>query len=607
MATDFKLAAILEFVNKAGPGVKSAEKDFGGLVKAAKALGIGLSVAGVKIAAKAAYELGVLGAQSLRTKRAFEAISGGALSAADNLDAMRRATRGAMSEQAMMASANQLLQMGLAGNAAELENITTMATRLGSAMGKEAGPAVAEFSLMLANQSIPRLDTFGISASKVRTRILELQAATPGLSREMAFMTATMEEGEAAMERLGDAADDELLANERLAASWADLKAMAGEALAPAMETVANAMDSVTGRVLETHREIEELKAVVGETAVEMAAAEDYTDDFAAAWGDMGGEIVFVGHELEALEPKLDDSSGAMDLLRQRAEGVRAAVESGRSQIDGWSSAILVTADAAGEAAGAMEGLATSAKTVASSFGEMEFDNEQLWKMAAASGANLTELESLARHLGIASSAEIEAAKSAYALVEGFGAGTVSATELAGGFRDLRLAEAEATIEARAAEEGIEMLRGGMQEAGETATGLADDFGTSASALTDVERAARDAQDALNAIERDIDINITYAEHGVRPPGTGGGGGQQFQTGTAFHRGGWALIGETGPELVALPRGSRVWPMSAPQTRAAVNNRYNYGGDTVIINDRLAAALYLESRRRERIQRIERM
>lgn len=80
-----------------------------------------------------------------------------------------------------------------------------------------------------------------------------------------------------------------------------------------------------------------------------------------------------------------------------------------------------------------------------------------------------------------------------------------------------------------------------------------------------------------------------------------------MQSGTGFHRGGWALIGERGPELVALPRGSRVWPTSAAQTRGAVNNRYNYGGDTVRINDRLAAALYLESRRRERVARVENM
>lgn len=573
------LRAVLEFVNKAGPGVKAAGKDLGGLAKTAKTLGTGLAAAGVVAAGKAAYELGVLGAQSLRTKRAFTAISGGALIATDKLDAMRRATRGAMSEQQMMASANRLMQMGLANNAAELEQVTTMATRLGSAMGKEAGPAVEEFALMLANQSIPRLDTFGISAGKVRARILELQAATPGLSREMAFMTATMEEGEEAMGRLGEAVDDELLANERLEASWADLKAMAGEALAPAMANVASSAEKVTRAIMEQHRELDELREEFGEATV--------------------GQAI--------LAERFGVTADSLDDLRQRSEDVAAAVESGRSQVDGWSSALSGSAEVADVAAGAFDGLATSAKTVAGSFGEMEFDNEQMWKMAMAAGATLPQLEELARRLGIASSAEIEMAKNAYALAEGLADDTVSVEEYTSGFRDLRLAEAEAAIEARIVYDEMETLQGGMQEAGDVADGMTEDFGESSAALNEVERAALDAQTALDRIERDVAINIRYDIHGTPPAGAGGA--QAMQSGTAFHRGGLALIGEgtMAGELVALPRGSRVWPASAPQTRAAVNNRYNYGGDTIIINDRLASALYLESRRRDRMQRIENM
>ena len=294
----------------------------------------------------------------------------------------------------------------------------------------------------------------------------------------------------------------------------------------------------------------------------------------------------------------------------------------------------------------------------------MEIDNEAMWKMAAASGATLPQLEELARRLGVASSAEIEMTKNAYALVEGFGAGTVSAEEFTSGFRDLRTAEAEAVIATRESQDSIEKMRSGMQESGEavdtlaggmdasaeagmaaqggiqgaadasgTLAGQADasavaivalqggmqEAGTTAEALAEalappvtvmgeLEIKALAVQQALAAIERDIVVNVWYEEHGTPPAGgRGAQGGAGHQAGTAFHRGGWALIGERGPELVALPRGSRVWPTGAPETRAAVNNRYNYGGDTIYINDRLASALYLESRRRERIQRIERM
>jgi len=702
MAAKFKLAAVLEFINKAGPGTKSAGKDLDKLAKIAKALGIGLSVAGVKIAAKATYELGVLGAQSLRTKRAFEAISGGALSAADNLNAMRRATRGAMSEQAMMASANQLLQMGLATNAAELEKVTTMATRLGSAMGKEAGPAVAEFSLMLANQSIPRLDTFGISASKVRARILELQAATPGLSREMAFMTATMEEGEAAMGRLGDAVDDELLANERLAASWADLKAMAGEALAPAMADVAEAATGVTSAVLEARREMEGLRAEFGDAAVEAAQTEDILGTLADASAILDGE-------LNAVTGELYDAGSAMESLRQQMHDVESialgrAFQEVRAEAEGMTPAL----DAA---AGAMGGLATSAKTVAGSFGEMEFDDAQIWKMAMASGASTEALAALAQHLDIATEAEIQRTLEGYRLVEQLGkdaitieqyAAGMSALETAtidaaGGFEglgadaaiaekglgamrtaqeqavaatrdmsakygdseadfaaaeDARLDAIKSARDMRTAEEEAAKATQELKDAQEKATSQTHDLSDEIREVADVSlyrmsEAAVDAElrtlglreemglatteayelsehltsvnDVLNQMQGEYHVWVYYHYPSGLPSLPPGGGGPPssspppgtpgHQAGTMFHRGGLAIIGEAGPELVAPPRGSRVWPTSAPETRAAVNNRYNYGGDTYnyIINDRLAMALALEQNRRRRIQRIERM
>jgi len=672
------LQAVLEFVNKAGPGVKAAAKDFGGLGKAADAVKTALAAGGVVMAGKAAYELGVLGAQSLRTKRAFEAISGGAFTATSNLDAMRRATRGAMSEQAMMASANQLLQMGLASNATELEQITTMATRLGSAMGKEAGPAVEEFALMLANQSIPRLDTFGISASKVRSRILELQAATPGLSREVAFMQATMEQGTEAMERLGDAADDELQANERLEASMLNLKAMAGEALAPAMAEVASAMEKVVTQALSQVNELDAFTAAYGKAAIEAQVLKHglwETADAGAEFNDM------------------------MAAAAERAEGVAAAVEGGRTRIDGWSSAIFGTADAADAAAGAMDGLSTSAKTVAGSFGEMEFDSASMWDMALASGAELDELEDLAKHLGIATDAEIQNTIEGYRLTEMFGAGALTAEQYAAGISALETATIDAAggfeglgADAAIAEKGLEGLRVAQAAAADATEDLGAKYGESGAELAAAEAArteaiagaqaleqeeaaaaqsAADLADAenraaseafgmndavreagaggallsessataalkalglqgelagvtgeannaakevetlagkLDAMQGIYTVTVVYEERGKKPsvpPGDWPGGGHQ--SGTAFHRGGMALIGERGPELVELPRGSQVWSTSSPQTQAAVNNRYDYGGDTVFINDRLAAALYLEQRRRERIQRIERM
>lgn len=124
-----------------------------------------------------------------------------------NMAKLRDATGGVVDNITLMTSGNKLLQMGLATSSDELSKMTGMAIKLGSSMGMDATKAMSDFSLMLANNSIMRLDQFGISSGRVRERILELQAATEGLSRQDAFKMAVMEEGAKALERLGSAAD----------------------------------------------------------------------------------------------------------------------------------------------------------------------------------------------------------------------------------------------------------------------------------------------------------------------------------------------------------------------------------------------------------------
>lgn len=139
--------------------------------------------------------------------RSFDSLSQSVGSTADvMLGRLREATMGMVSDFDLMLAGNRFLSMGLASSADEAGRLAEMAITLGSAMGKDAGPAMEEFALLLANQSIPRLDTFGISAGRVRTRIQELQEATPGLTRETAFLQAVMEEAGDSMERVGDVA-----------------------------------------------------------------------------------------------------------------------------------------------------------------------------------------------------------------------------------------------------------------------------------------------------------------------------------------------------------------------------------------------------------------
>ena len=49
----------------------------------------------------------------------------------------------------------------------------------------------------------------------------------------------------------------------------------------------------------------------------------------------------------------------------------------------------------------------------------------------------------------------------------------------------------------------------------------------------------------------------------------------KYATGTSFHPGGLALVGERGPELVSMPRGSRV----TPNNKLGGGNTYYFNGN----------------------------
>lgn len=669
-----KIAIIVEASDKASKEIKKIEEDvkkFQSALKGAALIG----------AAKMTFELAKLGAQSARTRNAFVNISGGADEATERLDAMKRATRGALSEQNAMSAANRLMQMGLATNATELENVTNMAVKLGTAMGRTATASIEEFALLLANQSIPRLDTFGISAGKVRARIAELMAATPGLSRETAFMTATFEEGEEAMARLGDTVDDDMLAFERLEATTDDLIATIGEGLAPSLADAAEAGNLL----LNWTNDIQ--STMVQHAQQVLMTADSYEEYATEIQRAAGGRIpIFLlseaQWELARSADAVNEAMGPIDdkLMRfiRSAEDVDIVVE---------------------ETSDSLLDLSTSARTVAGSFDEMVFDDEQLWNLAMASGASVEALGILAQQLGIATDAEIQASLEGWRLIEAFGEGKITADQLATGFSSLETQAIEAaggfvglgddmsalkdnlfgTVDAvdtfgsglaaipAVADEAGALMRNVPEEAEDAFVQAGDAIieswrnvpeevralASNASAATQAElevaarnipevmgaavadtdtkmaelptaasAAAQGMNDAIreidtapaveeigelidwtNKIPRDITINVQVKTTGDLPPG--------LQRGTPFWHGGMAWVGEGGPELVALPRGSRVFSAlqsqmmaGGPQTSISSNKTLEGNTFNTTVNDASAAALLLSFIEEQRTLRL---
>lgn len=196
-------------------------------------LGLGALVSGLGAFVKSSVEA----ADAARVAgTAFTNLSGGSATAAKNMDAVARATsvagRQVVSETERMQIANQLMGMGIANNAAELEKTIHISRRLGAAFrGLGAAEAAEEFAVMMANMSVERLDSFGISSGRVRERIKQLMDETAGMSREQAFFTATMEEAEKTMARLGPEVETTGQALDAAKAATADFSAAFGQAI----------------------------------------------------------------------------------------------------------------------------------------------------------------------------------------------------------------------------------------------------------------------------------------------------------------------------------------------------------------------------------------
>lgn len=179
----------------------------GALNRLNSALQIGASIFAAMKAADFVADIVNMGREANTTESVFRQLTSSADGYQATLEALRTATSGIVDDMTLMRGANQLMQMGLATNSEELATLTEMAVKLGGALGMDATKAVSDFGLMLANQSIMRLDQFGISGAKVRDEIQRLIDTGRAASREEAFKLAVMDIGSQALERLGASAD----------------------------------------------------------------------------------------------------------------------------------------------------------------------------------------------------------------------------------------------------------------------------------------------------------------------------------------------------------------------------------------------------------------
>jgi hypothetical protein len=271
----------------------------------------------VKSAVGEAIELAELGVQAERVEERFRAFAGEIGDADELLAAFQRGAGGTVDKMTAMSSAAKLLQMGLVQNNDEMEMVVEIATRLGD-QTQSAGDRVADFALLLANQSIPRLDNFGISSGKVRARIEELQKAFPGMSREAAFSQAVFEEGSKSLDILGERTMDAGAKMEMARAKIADMRVEMGQRLLPIVATAFGLIENLNSGTM----------ALV---AVMTGAA--------GALIKFGGGLAGASEKIGTLATKLGTSTAALGALAAATVVLVEVAGNLKETLDGMSAA----------------------------------------------------------------------------------------------------------------------------------------------------------------------------------------------------------------------------------------------------------------------------
>jgi len=333
-----------------GGGASSAGVALRGLTSALGAVGIAVSAMGL---VKAAFELGSLGESADRSRLYFQAWSGSAETAAINLAAVQRATGGALTSMEAMRAASKYLGMGLAKNAIELEQLAHMAVILGGDT-RTATQAIEEFALMLANQSILRMDTFNLSSGAARTRMDELQKATAGMTREAAFLAVVMEQGAAKVKQLEEAGVKTATQTDIMQASVRELKLELGKLVAQPYTVV---VKLATEAVQNLNFALSPEGAIEREYERAFQVYRDAAEEVRRAQAGLNSEYT-VGNPLAQrhYEIKLREAQALMDVAEadyRAAQAAAALIDSG----SGVNSMLANTASAAAAATGALAGM----------------------------------------------------------------------------------------------------------------------------------------------------------------------------------------------------------------------------------------------------------
>ena len=187
---------------------RSVQKSSKGMTGAMKAIGAAavayLSVQTVKALGEAVFSMSKLSDEMrvVQTSNQRLAKSIGQSSTAI-LAAIRRGVGGAVDDLTILKQVNQAILLGIPVTAREMENMATVATRLGRAVGRDAASALGDLVTGIGRMSPLILDNLGITI-KLEEAYAKLGENATDAEKKIAFFNAVMEKAGRLSNTLGE-------------------------------------------------------------------------------------------------------------------------------------------------------------------------------------------------------------------------------------------------------------------------------------------------------------------------------------------------------------------------------------------------------------------
>lgn len=228
---EYKVRISLDGAQQAASGAQKVDSAIGGIGKRALEAGAAMFAAGGIIAGlQKVSEYATRAVQVNKVADAFAGIAVRSGLAANTIDRLRSATRGAVSDFELMKSANTIMLLGVTKSSEQMTEMAEIARRLGNAVGLDAVSALDSLVIGLGRQSKLMLDNLGIIVDMdeaYRNYAKQLGKTVDQLTdaeKKTGFTNETMKKARELVSGLGDDSEKTGDSLSRLNAEWQNTK-----------------------------------------------------------------------------------------------------------------------------------------------------------------------------------------------------------------------------------------------------------------------------------------------------------------------------------------------------------------------------------------------